>query len=265
MHNSTIRRLQQKLLSWYAQNKRELPWRKTKNPYAILVSEIMLQQTQVDRVIPYYHQFLNQFPDWESLAKAKKAALLACWSGLGYNSRVLRLQQTARAVVDQHKGILPRNRESLLKLPGIGPYTASAVLAFAFNKPIPVIDTNIRRVLLYELGLKKDPGLAKLEALAGQCIPKNKSRIWHNALMDYGAIILTAKKTGIGPLSKQSRFKGSDREVRGWVMKQLVKHKTMSFHQIRQAFPQKKVESIVKKMQEEGLLSLRKKQVVLQE
>ena len=220
-----IKTFQEKILSWYKQNKRDLPWRKTKDPYAILVSETMLQQTQVDRVIGYYLKFLKKFPSFEKLAKAQKKTLLSYWSGLGYNNRVLRLQQLAQVVIKEHKGKLPRTEEVLLSLPGIGPYTATAVLAFAFNKDVAVVDTNIRRVFIHELKLKKNISAEALRETALATVPKGKSCIWYNALMDYGAMKQTARKTGIKPLSRQSKFEGSDRQVRG----QIVRMQTSSF------------------------------------
>lgn len=256
--------LQNKILLWYAKNKRNLPWRKTTDPYKILVSEVMLQQTQVDRVIGYYTPFLKQFPTLQALAAAEKPQLLALWSGLGYNNRVLRLQQLAQTVMTQQQGIFPQTEEALQQLPGIGPYTARAVLAFAFNKPVPVIDTNIRRVLIHELKLQEKIDMNELEKIAQQCIPEQQSRLWHNALMDYGALEMTAKKTGIKPLSKQPTFEGSDRQVRGHIIKQLLQKKMMSIKQLKQQFQQKNITAIVEKMEADGLIVREKQNVGLQ-
>ncbi|MFH1409037.1 MAG: Fe-S cluster assembly protein HesB [Nanoarchaeota archaeon] len=245
---------QAKILRWYSLHKRDLPWRKTKDPYAILVSEIMLQQTQVDRVIPYHHRFLKRFPDFGTLSLAKPATVLTYWSGLGYNRRAIMLHRLAKAVVNEHHGELPKTFDQLVSLPGIGPYTACAVLAFAHNQPVPVIDTNIRRVLIHELELDPDISMKELEKIAIKAIPKGKSRVWHNALMDYGAMVMTAKKTGIRPVSAQPSFKGSDREVRGYIIRELVKGKTVSSHWVQKAFPDKDVLPIIVKMEKEGII-----------
>ncbi|MEM4755786.1 MAG: hypothetical protein QW594_01495 [Candidatus Woesearchaeota archaeon] len=221
-----IAAFQKRVLSWYQKNKRDFPWRKTTDPYAILVSEIMLQQTQASRVIPYVNRFLEQFPTVQSLAKAKKSQLLQLWSGLGFNARALRLHQAAQMICTKHKGKIPPNEQALLALPGIGKYTARAILAFGFNQPVAVIDTNIRRVLLATFKLPETISHKNLEHIALACIPKGQSRLWHNALMDYGALHITAKKTGIKSISKQSVFKDSPRYVRGQILKLLLGKRT---------------------------------------
>lgn len=256
-----IKALQKKILSWYEKNKRDLPWRKTTEPYAILVSEIMLQQTQVDRVMPYYERFLKSFPTLKSLSSADKKVLLEHWSGLGYNSRALRLQQLAQILTGKGKSI-PSDKERLLELPGIGPYTANAVLAFSFNKDAPVMDTNIRRVLIHELGLREDISLDALEKIALKCIPSRKSREWHNALMDYGALIATAQKTGITSLSKQSQFEGSTRWARGEIVRRLIKGNAVDLKRLKadlkEEYSFNRIEEIVRKMEREGVIQREK-------
>jgi A/G-specific adenine glycosylase len=180
-----IKTIQSNILSWYNTHGRKLPRRETTDPYAIHISEVMLQQTQVDRVIPYFHQWMKDFPDYQTLAKASKSDLLKHWSGLGFNSRVLRLQTCAQEIVKTvGANNVPRDRAELQKLPGIGPYTSAAIMAFAWNLPIPVIDTNIRRVLIFLFKLPESITSKALEAFAEKAIPKGKSREWHNALMD---------------------------------------------------------------------------------
>ena len=239
---------QKEVLDWYAQNKRDLPWRSTTDPYKILVSEIMLQQTQVDRVIPYYHRFLEKFPDFASLAKGDKTTVLKLWSGLGYNNRVLRLQKLASVVVDKYEGELPTGEDVLLSLPGIGPYTAHAVLAFAFNKKVPVLDTNIRRVLIHAFSLNEEISVDDLKELALSLVPKEKSCVWHNALMDYGALHLTARKTGIESLSKQSTFEGSSRQIRGKIVKHLIAEKSVSVEVLKELFSHENFDVILEKL-----------------
>ena len=245
---------QGKVLSWYEANKRDLPWRKTTDPYQILISEVMLQQTQVDRVIPYYERWLKALPDFESLAKVDKLTLLKLWSGLGYNNRALRLQKLAQAVIGKYKGQFPEDEQELLSLPGIGPYTASAVLAFVFNKETAVIDTNIRRVLIHELNLKEDTSQEELKRIALQCVPEGKSCIWHNALMDYGALEKTARKTGIQSLSKQPEFEGSERKVRGEIVKYLLEKKEAAIAEIKEKYNHENFEKIIEKMEKDGLI-----------
>ncbi|MDA1197292.1 MAG: Fe-S cluster assembly protein HesB [Nanoarchaeota archaeon] len=237
-----------KVLTYYQENGRDLPWRHTTNPYEILVSEIMLQQTQVDRVIPYYERFLKKYPDFKALSKAKKPTLLQLWQGLGYNIRILRLQRLAQEVTTNNNAKLPDTEEELLKLPGIGPYTAHAVLAFAHNKPVPVMDTNIRRVLIHELKLKESISDEEIKKIALKIIPKNKSCIWHNALMDYGAMEKTARKTGIESLSKQSKFEGSDRQIRGIIVRKLLKEKSISLTTLQEELKRENLTQILEKM-----------------
>jgi len=248
VQKKAILTFQTKILKWYYNNKRSLPWRNTKNPYHILVSEIMLQQTQVDRVIPKYLRFLRKYPTLAKLSKASKRSLLASWQGLGYNHRVLRLRELAEQV-GKH---LPKTYDELVALSGIGPYTANAVLAFAHNRAVPVIDTNIRRVLMHSFKLNGDKQLA---AIAIACVPKGKSRIWHNALMDYGAMVLTAKKTGIESKTKQSRFTGSNRWVRGEIIRRLLKRKIL-ISAIKKELNHANFDSIIQKMQKEHIITV---------
>ncbi|MFC1584308.1 Fe-S cluster assembly protein HesB [Fibrobacterota bacterium] len=255
-------RLQKKILAWYRTHKRDLPWRNANDPYAVLVSEIMLQQTQVSRAIGYYTRFLNQYPTPASLARARKPALLRFWSGLGYNNRALRLRELARILVNQFQGKVPRYRKSLLSLPGIGPYSASAIMAFAFNASIPVIDTNIRRVFISKLHLPETISTSELEKLADGLIPKGKSRVWHNALMDYGSAVATARKTGIAPLTKQGRFEGSDRWVRGRLVKLLVKCKRVNISSLNNKFESNQLSMVLDKMEKEGLLKRNRDEIV---
>jgi A/G-specific adenine glycosylase len=167
-----IHTIQQNILSWYAKSGRKLPRRQTRDPYAIHISEVMLQQTQVDRVIPYFHTRMKDFPDYKTLAKASKTDLLSHRSGLGFNSRALRLQQCAQELVTKYTSQVPKDRVELQKLPGIGPYTSAAIMAFSRNLPIPVIDTNIRRVLIFLFKLPETITAKALEAFAETVIPQ---------------------------------------------------------------------------------------------
>jgi A/G-specific adenine glycosylase len=184
--------LQQAILDWYAASGRDLPWRQTRDPYAILVSEMMLQQTQVDRVLPKYAAFLAQYPDFAALAAAPTGEVIRAWQGLGYNLRAVRLQRIARQVVREYQGLLPDSVEGLLALDGIGRYTASAVACFAFGRAEPVLDTNVRRVLgRIALGPDgpKSASATTLWRLAEEALPREHAYAWNQALMDLGARI----------------------------------------------------------------------------
>lgn len=263
MDLKNIKKIQNNILDRYKKYWRKLPWRQTQDPYAIHISEVMLQQTQVDRVIPYFLQWMKDYPGYESLAKTSKSDLLKHWSGLWFNSRALRLQGCALRLVEGQKSKVKslddsRTRENLMKLPGIGPYTSAAIMAFAWNMEVPVIDTNIRRVLIFLFKLDEKITAGELEAFAEKIVPKGKSRDWHNALMDYGAMELTARKTKIKPLSKQSKFEGSDRQVRGWTMKQLVKYWKLPFEKVEEEFPHKEVKEILNGMVKEKLITVQR-------
>ena len=186
--------IQERLLGWYAAHQRNLPWRNTSDPYAILVAEIMLQQTQVVRVIPKYTRFLEQFPTWKALAEASPGTVIRAWEGLGYNRRAIRLQSTARQVLERFEGHLPRNPRQLEELDGVGRYTAAAVACFAFGIPTPVVDTNVRRVLgrvLYgpQPVPERDITSAGRSLLDG--LPNGSASSWVQALMDLGATVCT--------------------------------------------------------------------------
>ncbi len=222
-----------------------LPWRKTKNPYRIVVSEVMLQQTQVERVIPKYRAFLKLFPTVDALAQAPLGAVIIAWQGLGYNRRARMLHQCARAIMSHYGGKFPTTSSELMELPGIGRYTAGAVLAFAFNTATPFIETNIRSAYLHYF-FKRKTATSDAEILLRivQTLDHKRSREWYYALMDYGASI---KKTFGNPnrqskhYTKQSRFRGSDREIRGTILRLLAHgehtkiaiHKALAFESVR--------------------------------
>lgn len=171
---------------WYRRHGRDLPWRRARDPYAILVSEAMLQQTQVDRVVPKYLAFLRRFPTVQSLAAARLADVLEAWSGLGYNGRARRLWECARLVTRRDGGRLPSNVDELRALPGIGPYTAAAIAAFAFEAREAPVDTNVRRVLARAVAGRNAISQARAQSLARSCAPRNASA-WTQGLMDVGA------------------------------------------------------------------------------
>ncbi len=185
--------IQKALLEWYDRYKRDLPWRRTKDPYAIFVSEMMLQQTQVKTVIPYYERFLKELPNWSALAKAKEEKVLKLWEGLGYYRRARNLQAAAQKVIADFHGHLPQTREGIVELPGVGQYSAGAVLSIAFQKPEPLVDGNVIRVFsrLFVLrgNLKVGENHKKVWDIARQLLPPKRPGDFNQALMELGATV----------------------------------------------------------------------------
>lgn len=232
----TIRARQRALLRWYRVHGRHtLPWRLTRDPYGILVSEVMLQQTQVDRVIPYWTAWMLRWPTLAVLARARRASVIRAWSGLGYNRRAVYLHTLAQAAVrdpsaqqlfsyshelENSQGQANRER-GLRALPGIGPYTANALLAFAWNQPAPCVDTNVRRVLAHAIyrrpAIMRMP-LRQVMRLAARVIPQRRGREWNYALMDYGALVLRARDVPNRPVRRTAQFTGSSRFWRGRIV-----------------------------------------------
>ena len=244
--------------------RRSLPWRLTKNPYDIHVSEIMLQQTQVDRVLPKYEAFLKKFPTVETLAMASLAEVLKQWQGLGYNSRAKRLHECAVTIHRALYGEYPRTYERLVELPGIGPYTAGAIMAFAYNKPVPVIERNIPTVFLYHFFKHKtDVDDKDILKLIEKTLDTQNPREWYWALMDYGAYL---KKTQGNPNSKstsytkQSTFKNSDRQIRGALVRLLTENKCTrkKLLQILAEFEDIRVDAQLEKLMQEGMVEKNK-------
>jgi A/G-specific adenine glycosylase len=185
------------LLNWYRLNARDLPWRRTTDPYAILVSEFMLQQTQVATVIPYFKEWLRRFPDFAALAAASENDVLHAWQGLGYYSRARNLRVTAIAVMEKHAGIFPKDLTSIQELPGIGRYTANAIATFAFDQSVPIVEANIARVLsrLFDLQTPIDTsaGREQLWSAATQILPRRNAGQHNSALMELGALVCGAR------------------------------------------------------------------------
>ena len=186
------------LLAWFEANRRDLPWRRTRDPYQILLSEVMLQQTQVDRVIPYYERFLSNYPTVEALAGASTGAVIRDWAGLGYNRRAVNLQRTAQVVVAEHGGAFPGSVDGLLRLPGVGPYTAGAIACFAFEQDVAFLDTNMRRVI-HRLFYGADVPATRVPErdllhVATQLVPYGDAWRWNQALMEFGALHCTARR-----------------------------------------------------------------------
>ena len=233
---SQVRAFRKKIYTYYRKHGRDLPWRKTRNPYHILVSEIMLQQTQVERVLEKYDQFIKAFPDFPSLARAPLRKLITIWQGMGYNRRALALRSLAQTLMNEHHGELPSDPENLITLPGVGRYTAGAVAAFAFNQPVLFIDTNIRRVFIHTfLHDRENIKDEDILPLIQQTIDVSDPRTWYNALMDYGAML---KREQANPnrrsahYQRQSPFENSNRQIRGRILKALVEESPLTLSQI---------------------------------
>lgn len=277
-----IKDFQEVVLGYYKKHARTaLPWRTNTSDYYVAVSEIMLQQTQVDRVIPFFNTWMQQFPGWEALAVSSQIEVLKHWKGLGYNSRALRLQKLAQTVAEEYEGKLPADYGILKKLPGVGPYTAGAITAFVYNKPVVVIETNIRRVFLHHFftGIKNVHDKEILE-LVEQTIPDKNIRQWYWALMDYGSHLgrelkVNGKKYNPNTTSrhytKQSRFIGSDRQIRGRVLEIFLSQKnntitlTMLYKKLLDLTDDRdRIDSIVQDLIRESFIGINGARIVLQ-
>ena len=195
--DQSVRRFQRRLLAWYRKSGRKLPWRRTRDPYRILVSEVMLQQTQVERVKGYYRRFLRRYPTFEDLAAASEPAVRESWEGLGYYARARNLRATAQIVVAEHGGRLPADSKTIQGLPGIGRYTAGAVLSIAYGKDEPILDTNAARVLARAFAVRAQGGKAALQrrlwTLAARVTPARSAGDFNQAIMDLGATVCRAR------------------------------------------------------------------------
>ena len=265
------RLFQKKVWRYFTQHGRTLPWRKTSNPYRILVSEIMLQQTQVDRVIPKYRAWCKRFPTIRALADAPRSEVLTMWQGLGYNRRALALHRTAQMIIQQKK--FPHNYDTLISLPGIGPYTACAILAFAFNQPVVLIETNIRSVFIHHFFAdQKNVHDRDILPIIEKTLDRRRPREWYWALMDYGAAL---KKTAgnasrrSAHYTKQSRFAGSDRQLRGQIVR-YVGSQAASITNLKQhlteaqiAATDSRLKKILNDLTSEGFLARRGKKITL--
>ena len=240
---------------------RDLPWRRTKNPYRILVSEMMLQQTQVERVTGYYASFLKQFPDIYVLAHAPLRDVLTAWQGLGYNRRALFLKKLAVEIIGKHHGILPRDPDILAALPGIDPATAAAIAAFAFNTATPFIETNVRRVYIhFFFPKKKRVSDEEIMVLVDATLDRKNPREWYYALMAYGAMLGRQEKENPNRRSRhytrQSRFEGSDRQVRAQIVRLFLTDKELTADEVAKRLkePDRRIKTILAALQKEKFI-----------
>lgn len=289
--------------SYYHQSGRDLPWRRSITPYRIVVSEIMLQQTQVSRVLIKYPEWLKQFPTWKSLALASTADVIRAWQGLGYNRRALALKKIAEIVMSEYRGKLPSDPELLVSFPGIGSATASSICAFAFNQPVVFIETNIRRVYIHHFFGTRDSRLGARKTNLHSQVPSDKFQVpsaeyrvtspeprdlindqqllpiiertldrsnpreWYWALMDYGSYL--AKKVD-NPnrksqhYAKQSKFEGSDRQIRGAILK-ILADGNLKLEELKQAlnFSPPRIQQALQQLIDEGFLQISRGQIRL--
>ena len=240
------------LVSWYEAGHRDYPWRETTDPYAILVSEVMSQQTQLDRVVEPWREFIERWPTVEALAAADRSEVVGFWTGhsLGYNNRAKYLHQAAGQVVTEHGGEFPRTPERLQELMGVGPYTANAVASFAFDAGDAVVDTNVKRVLYRAFGVPDDD--SEFERVANDLMPDGESRVWNNAIMELGGVVCgTAPRCDEAPcpwrkwctayasgdftapdVPAQPSFEGSRRQMRGRVVSALREYDELALDEL---------------------------------
>ncbi len=254
---------------YQAQGRHDLPWRQPDtmgnfNPYHILLSEMMLQQTQVGRVIPKYQEFLEQFPNLNQLAAAPLGEVLRVWSGLGYNRRAKFLHHTAGRIIDQHGGKLPQQSSELIALPGIGTNTAGAILAYAFNQPAAFVETNIRTVFIHHFFDDAAATVAEsaIVALVADTLDHDQPREWYWALMDYGSHL----KQSVGNLNarsggytRQSRFQGSRRQLRGQLIR-LLGGQAYELNELREIINDERLEAVLAELVIEQLVHRRRDQ-----
>lgn len=242
---------------YYKKNKRAMPWRDNVSPYSVFISEVMLQQTQVARVLIKYPLFMQTFPKFQSLAKADTPTLLSVWQGMGYNRRALYLKAAAQIVCKKYNSLLPKDPTLLDELPGIGHATACSIVAFAYNKPMVFIETNIRRVFIHhyftdEADISDSDILLRVE----KTIDTRNPREWYWALMDYGAFLA---RQGENPnkksrhYTKQKKFEGSVREIRGGILKLLLKKPHM-LKELKYIYPDERLFTVLKQLEKEGFV-----------
>ncbi len=260
LSDKEIKDFQHHIWTFYENHGRLFPWRYVDDPYKVVISEVMLQQTQTYRVLPKYEIFITTFPSFSFLAHATLRDVLSCWQGLGYNRRGKYLHELAGQVMSTFNGVLPTSPEQLRMLPGIGPATAASIAAFAFNIPTIFIETNIRTVFIAHFfsGLENVHD-KQLLPLVVQTVDTTNPRSWYYALMDYGVML---KKSMVNPSRKsahytrQSKFQGSDRQIRGKVIRLLTDNKKMTQHDLFALFSceQARLALIIERLIKEGLV-----------
>ncbi|NLE08807.1 MAG: A/G-specific adenine glycosylase [Dehalococcoidales bacterium] len=257
LDSGVIEAFRNEILGYYREHGRRFPWRETDDPYHLLVSEVMLQQTQTSRVIGKYGEFLAAFPDVRTLAESSLVDVLRVWQGLGYNRRAMLLRKTAREILTRFGGRIPSDTVVLRTLPGVGDYTAGAIAAIAFNLPSPFIDTNIRTVYHWFFFRDREKVADKeMMPVIEQTFDASAPRIWCFALFDYG-VMLKQSNTGLpSQIKKQSRFSGSDRQIRGEILRLLLESESLPEDELAARFPDdgNRLRRIIGRLHEEGLI-----------
>lgn len=245
------------IVSWYKKNKRDLPWRKTKDPYKIWISEIMLQQTTVNAVIPYFYRWVKIFPDIQALSKSKIQAVLNIWQGLGYYQRARNIKKAAEIIVRKFKGSMPSTFSELSKLPGFGPYTAGAVLSLAFNKRIPIVDANVRRVMMRVLSIKGESGSRHdkiIYNILTDILPcSNMMSSFNQGLMELGALVCRKREPICGLCPVRSYCKAYDKGIQEIIP--LPKRKILKHIYVAVAIIEKDKKFLIQRRPEKGLLA----------
>ncbi len=257
---AAIRKFREIIYEYFRKHKRDFPWRRTHDPYRILVSEIMLQQTQTSRVAEKYMEFIRAFPSVEALAAATLRDVLAAWRGMGYNRRARYLHEIAGSIVKSCGGAIPEDPEELGLLPGIGKATAASISAFAFNRPVAFIETNIRTVFIhFFFSRRKNVSDRDILPLAEEALDRNDPRLWYSALMDYGAML---KKRNPNPSrksahhQKQGPFQGSRRQARGLVLRTILDHGGITAGRVSliTGRTEEEVADVIRDLEREGLV-----------
>ena len=261
LSKSTIQTFKTLVHGYYREYGREFPWRKTRDPYRILISEVMLQQTRVDRVVHKYILFVGRFPNVAVLGQASLDEVLGVWKGLGYNRRCLALKRSAEIINEEYGGVVPDTLEELIKLPGVGPATAAGVRSFAYGKPAVYLETNVRTLFIH-LFFSGRAGVHDREILplVEQTLDREDPRGWYFALMDYGAML----KREVGNLNsrsshyvKQPPFEGSDRQLRGRILELLLSYQKLTLQQIIESLLEEpeRAAAIIRNLENEGFIS----------
>lgn len=254
--DSEIVAFRERVFAFFALHARDFPWRHLTDRYAVMVSEVMLQQTQADRVVSRFTDWLIRFPDVQSLAASSRKDLLSAWNGLGYNSRAIRMQQAAIKIIECFDGQVPADPVRLATLPGIGAYASRSIPAFADNLDVAAVDTNVRRIIHHAFAISESASNSQIQLFAERLLPAGQSRDWHNALMDYGALCLTSRATGIRPKSRQKPFRHSRRWYRGQLLKELLAVESLLLEELETKYAAAPwaIRGIIDEMSAEGLL-----------
>lgn len=264
-----VKPFQELIYVYYDHAGRIFPWRETREPYKIFISEVMLQQTQTDRVVQKYLSWIKRFPSFKALAKASFPEVLEEWQGLGYNRRAKFLHESAKKSIEHFNGSIPNNPEELVEFPGIGSNTAASITAFAFNKPVVFIETNIRALYIHMFFRgQTDVHDNDLMIFIEETLDRENAKEWYNALMDYGVML---KKKYKNPSrkskhhTKQKAFKGSDREIRGAILKALVSRDSIPLNELPRLIDKnpERVEKNVANLEKEGFVVLKNNSISL--